>query len=390
MFKFMKKKSTKIKQQLLALIVLSFFVFSIYMVTLQQFNITSNSKDVANNIAVQLSETIIEKTFNFLMPAMLISETSANLMQSGILSSKNLDLIERSSLNFIKPHHQLSNFYFADMDGNFVMVSKQNDLFTETRLQKEDSPNQVELIKRNQQGQIISRESQPSTFVPSERPWFIGAVNTKKQFWTNLYVFHSKKYPGITASFPVIDKTNSIIGVFGVDIELQDVSSFLDGQIKNYAATALILDKENNIVAKPGELTFDTDIDGTIKPISKENLNDKFIQTAINLYEKNNKTSFNFEYKNQMFNSFVRDFPSYFGKSWKIVILLSNQNNGIQPSFSYIFLASILIGLILFITVTYKLLIKVIRYPIQLLDKSISISPNEKNSSLEKEFIKMV
>lgn len=386
----MKKKSTKIKQQLIALIAMSFFVFSIYILIIQQVNSATNSKDMANNIAIQLSETIIEKTFNFLMPAMLISETSANLMQSGILSSKNLDLIERSSLNFIKPHHQLSNFYFADMDGNFVMVSKQNDLFTETRLQKKDSPGKVELIKRNQQGQIISKESQPSTFVPSERPWFIGALNTKKQFWTNLYVFHTKKYPGITASFPVIDKENKIIGVFGVDIELQNVSSFLDGQIKNYAATALILDEKNNVVAKPGELIFDTDIDGTIKPISKENLNDKFIQTAINLYEKNNKTTFTFDYKNETFNSFVRDFPSYFGKSWKMVILLSNQNNGVQPSFSYVFFASILLGLILFIILTYKLIIKVIRYPIQLLDKSINISSNEKNAILEKEFIEMV
>ena len=386
----MKKKSTKIKQQLMALIIVSFFVFSIYILIIQQVNSATNSENMANNIATQLSETIIEKTFNFLMPAMLISETSANLMQSGILSSKNLELIERSSLNFIKPHHQLSNFYFADMDGNFVMVSKQNDLFTETRLQKKDSPNKVELIKRNQQGQIISRESQPSTFVPSERPWFIGAMNTKKQFWTNLYVFHTKKYPGITASFPVIDKENKIVGVFGVDIELQNVSSFLDGQLKNYAATALILDEKNNVVAKPGELIFNTDIDGTIKPISKEDLNDKFIQTAINLYEKNNKTTFTFDYKNDMFNSFVREFPSHFGKRWKIVILLSNQNNGIQPSFSYVFLVSILIGLMLFITLTYKLLIKVIRYPIQLLDKSIHISSNEKNRSLEKEFIEMV
>ncbi len=386
----MKKKSTKIKQQLMTLITVSFFVFSIYIFIIQQVNSATNSKDMANHIAIQLSETIIEKTFNFLMPAMLISETSANLMQSGILSSKNLDLIERSSLNFIKPHHQLSNFYFADMDGNFVMVSKQNDLFTETRLQKKDFPNKVELIKRNQQGQIISKESQPSTFVPSERPWFIGALKTKKQFWTNLYVFHTKKYPGITASFPVIDKENKIIGVFGVDIELQNVSSFLDGQIENYAATALILDEKNNVVAKPGELIFNTDIDGTIKPISKENLNDKFIQTAINLYEKNNKTTFTFDYKNETFNSFVRDFPSYFGKSWKMVILLSNQNNGVQPSFSYVFFASILLGLILFIILTYKLIIKVIRYPIQLLDKSINISSNEKNAILEKEFIEMV
>ena len=116
------KKSLIVKKNIL--VSLAIYLFSVMILFLISLQINNNLKSAAisNNITQKISETVIEKTFNFLLPAMLISETSSNLMQSGVLGPEQTDLIEKSSLNFLKPHPQLSNFYFADTQGNFVMV----------------------------------------------------------------------------------------------------------------------------------------------------------------------------------------------------------------------------------------------------------------------------
>ena len=99
-------------------------------------------------------------------------------------------------------------------------------------------------------------------------------------------MFHSKKHPGITASFPVFDKQNNVTGVFGVDIELESLSQFLETQVEQSATTIIILDEENNIVAKPGEVSFNTSLDGSIKPLSVDQLNNKLITKALELQAK--------------------------------------------------------------------------------------------------------
>tara|TARA_A100001015_G_scaffold52389_1_gene57514 strand:+ start:6064 stop:7224 length:1161 start_codon:yes stop_codon:yes gene_type:complete len=383
----MKKKSSKIKSKLLILSISFALLFFFMFFFSFQFNNNNKSNSISNNITSQVSETIIEKTFNFLLPAMLISETSANLMQSGVLKPSQTNLIEKSTLNFIKPHSQLSNFYFADLAGNFIMVSKKNNLFTETRIQSVENPSIFTILERNQQGKIISKIIEKTSFDVKTRPWFTGAIENEKQFWTNLYVFHSKKHPGITASFPVTDKRNNIIGVFGVDIELEKVSRFLENQIKNHATTAIILDENNNIVAKPGEILFNTGIDGSIKPMSVKELNDKLVLKALDRYESKNESSFHFNYNQNKYYSSVQSFPKSFGKDWKILILLTKNNLVQQSSFTVSFFFLLLALSLSLGGVFYALLLNFLNEPLRIIDKSIKVDNVNLPENIERETV---
>ena len=319
------------------------------------------------------------------MPAMLVSETSANLMQSGVLKANQTDLIEKATLNFIKPHPQLSNFYFADLSGNFIMVSKKDNLFTETRMQSATNKNTATIFKRNQQGNIVSKKNIPSTFDPKERPWFTGALDSQQQYWTNLYVFHSKKHPGITASFPVFDKSNQVLGVFGVDIEIEKVSHFLEKQIQSYAKTVLILDENKNIVAKPGEIAFNTGVDGSIKPLSVSDLNDKLIIKALEIYESKQTKTFDFKFNQQKFYTSIQAFPKNFGKDWTILVLLSQKNLVEQPLFTKNSFYMLFFSIVIFGLGFYGLILKLLQDPLRVLDKSIKVDAINVSENLEAE-----
>jgi hypothetical protein len=82
-------------------------------------------------------------------------------------------------------------------------------------------------IYRKPDGTIDRIEEQTfDGFDPRERPWYEGAKQTQQRFWSDVYIFHTSRSPGITASYPII-KQGKVLGAFGLDIPLEDLSVFV-------------------------------------------------------------------------------------------------------------------------------------------------------------------
>ncbi len=171
----------------------------------------------ASSTATQLTGRIREYLSHLSSSVRLIQE----FMENDLLDpAKPQELIRFFHL-LQKDHPAFVNVLYGDVNGTFIMVPPQ--------------PPEVHIL-----------------FDPRRRPWFKGAIDSDRVFWTPVYLFASSHRPGITASLPVHDSSGALRGVCGIDIDISTFSAFLANlQIGRQGFVSIIENRTGHIVAHP-------------------------------------------------------------------------------------------------------------------------------------------
>jgi len=110
---------------------------------------------------------------------------------------------EKFAIGALKEIPQIAEFNFADTDGNFMMM-RRNDAAggIDTKLiSNAPGARTVLWIRRNPAGDATVHEEDPNdTYDPRTRPWYAAALTTNSIVWTDVYTFFTADEPGITAS----------------------------------------------------------------------------------------------------------------------------------------------------------------------------------------------
>ena len=304
----------------------------------------------------QINRTIIEKTTNYLLPAIMISEISGNLAENSVVNINNPQQLENYLKTQIKSYPQLSRIYLAKENGDFTMIyrNEKKSLSSKTIIQK----TALETVKDyNVYEDVITTKTAKSSFDPRTRPWYYEAKEKETQIWTDLYMFYTGNRPGITASFPFYDQNTILQGVFGVDLELSAISEFLSLQKQYYESKILILNYKNEIVAQSGDIVFKTAEDGQVSPLHVNQHSDNLIKQAyqqlltLNEQDPNHSKQVKLIYQNEPYLISVVHFPAFFGKNWKVMTILpTNQllsNRVSSVTIFYIIIGLVSLGLII-------------------------------------------
>ena len=86
------------------------------------------------------------------------------------------------------------------------------------------------------------RLNKDDNYDPRLRPWYQGARKAEEIFWTDTYIFYSTE-TRITVAEPYFNAFGDLIGV-GVDIELDQLSVFLEDQQIGKEGLVFIFDKK--------------------------------------------------------------------------------------------------------------------------------------------------
>jgi hypothetical protein len=308
------------------LFVFCFFCFSIYF---DQKNL-DKKEALLYEVINQANQTIIEKTTNYLMPAVLIAETTSDLEKAGAIDVTDFSKFEQYALHVFKPHKQLAKFYYADKDGQFIMVYRNEDKTYSTKIVNPHTKKNV-IKTRNSFGTVVDIQESVSDYDARLRPWFIGAKDTEQPFWTDVYLFYTGKRPGITAAIPKYDKNNEFSGVFGVDIELEHISEFLESQLEFENSKIYIIDDKNHVISQPGGVSFTTLENGELELTKITKLVDKTLMKVMQRYKSTQEEKFIITLGETNYIASIKDFPDYLGKKWKIVILVPQKEIEFSP-----------------------------------------------------------
>ena len=150
---------------------------------------------------------------------------------------------------------QIAGFSYADPDGNFLYVTRNGKGGFDSKLvDRRDGGHLVTWTRRDAQGTVVETVQDPAdSFDPRTRPWYSGAANEGRAFWTTAYRFFTLRRPGITYAMPHYAANRRLVAVLGVDIELAALSSFLKGLEIGIHGKAMVIDAKGRMIAYPSD-----------------------------------------------------------------------------------------------------------------------------------------
>jgi signal transduction histidine kinase/ActR/RegA family two-component response regulator len=209
----------------------------------------------ATTIMENIASYTIDKAQSYLEPARKAARLTQRLSQSGIVSSKKSATMAAYFNEQLTLNPQFSGIYFGSTDGEFTMVSRYNKLAKGGFLAKyvtfPNGKRRVEKTYTAANGNMLYREFDAlDDYDPRKRPWFKQAANEKGLIWTKPYIFFTSQKPGITTASPVY-RGNEFLGVVGVDIQIDELSTFISKLQVSANGRAFILSQHGTIIAYP-------------------------------------------------------------------------------------------------------------------------------------------
>ena len=213
-----------------------------------------HARDIMDNIA----EFAVEQARHHLELAQGAAHLTKRLITAKVVSSETdrVDSLERYFFDQLAIYPHFAGIYFGTPNGNFFYVSRYqsndvNGLRTKT-IQNVDGERVVRLAYYGSQGTFLREENDPTdTYDPRQRPWYIKAKKQGKIVWTDPYVFFTSQKPGITIAGPVYRNNNQLQGIVGVDIQIDQLSTFMAKLRIGKHGRAFMMNGNMDVVAFP-------------------------------------------------------------------------------------------------------------------------------------------
>jgi len=283
----------------------------------------------ARQLMQEVSRHTIDRSEQFLEPARVTADFTRRLADADIITVKNPQILERWFYEALRLYPWFSGIYFGGTDGSFVFVKREakgakgDAAYLTKIISTQDGARTVALISRSDTFEIVTQRRDPAdTFDPRTRPWFKLAQSGKTLRWTEPYIFFTSKQPGVSATIGAYD-SDTFRGAIGVDIEIGQLSAFLNGLEIGKEGSAFILNRNGDVIAhpQPDKITVPSAEDGAAPSFVKiDKLDDPIARAAFGALQLpfgvmsiGEPVVRRFEYENR---KFLAAFSPFFNANW--------------------------------------------------------------------------
>lgn len=313
----------KLRFDILTLFLVLLLASSLVIITFSYYKsrsaIIERSKETIVRVSSLINERIVRLVEDFQQLSTVAEIFLANFSTLS-LENKPLILFIHAS---VKAYPKVQAFYIANPQGDFievidVSVAKERLGLESTNpslpknvayvlrvidRSNQSSPQEVWYYK-DENFQAIGQEiSNPVTYDPRERPWYLGTQKSKGLYWSDVYSFESTEEPGVSVSVPFFDDDGKLVAVIGADLPLNILSDFLAEQKIGKTGKAYILDRSGKVLMPLGA--------AQATPI-----NEAFLK-----FTKTHMQSFLFKAHGEDWLAYVEPLPAQFQKNWVIAIV---------------------------------------------------------------------
>ncbi|OGT42046.1 MAG: hypothetical protein A3F42_02265 [Gammaproteobacteria bacterium RIFCSPHIGHO2_12_FULL_37_34] len=304
MFGYVKDKArgyvVTLRFSLLSIFITLFAIMILTLFSVFYFHISNILLQAGLLLMERDSHTIVHELDLQLQPITSASELSANNIRENIIDPRN----EKELMGYLT--HVLNKLplthavYWGGVTGDFYYARHEpNGGMMTAIVNRHTTPPSNTYFYWDKHHQKIKQMAVPLDYDPRVRPWFQLALVKKKTIWTDVYPY-SENPPklGITVATPVFQNKKPI-GVFGIDVRLDELGRYLSSQITGKYSEIFIFDKTGRVIAPP---SF---VKSVLLPISNyelknvRNLSKPWVEQAFDEYLDHSKNLFAFKYKNE-------------------------------------------------------------------------------------------
>lgn len=207
------------------------------------------------DVMVNISNLALEQANNHLKKARSAASIDKQLLGSNVVSNEMEATggLERYFFDQLSMYPHLSALYVGGLNGNFFMVTRdsqfQPDGFLTMIIRHDNGIRTTKHIWRDSNFMLYHFENDPAnSYDPRSRIWFKKVMEQKKMVWTDPYIFYSVRKPGVTIAGPAYDQGGEIKGIIGVDIELEELSSFINNLQVGKSGKAFIIHRNGDVI----------------------------------------------------------------------------------------------------------------------------------------------
>jgi len=212
----------------------------------------------ARQIMSNVADLAKSHSANHLAMAQKTAELTVRMLTDGVLdlTDTRIEPLTRYFHNQLNLYPHFSGIYIGLPNGNFFDVRRHNkkgpDGFRTKIITHISGLKETKLIWRNSRRQIIEQKQVSNdTYDPRVRPWYNKALKHRNSIWTDPYIFFSSQKPGITVAAPCYDVKGQLVGVVGVDLEIDSLSTFFSGLKIGQNGQAFLFNSNADMVAFP-------------------------------------------------------------------------------------------------------------------------------------------
>ena len=233
----------------------------------------------------------------------------------------------------------------------------------------------------NEGERLTKEDTIPGMSDNHKEPWYVDTVKAGKPTWSSIYAWEDQPETfSISYNAPIFDNNEKLLGVLGVDMIINQLSTWLQTAWENDQGLALIMEADGNLVASSApEITF-TKQNGIIRRAHIRDTDHKIAREMHKIYfqseskgeqhtsitnPSNNPTIFNQD--DQHFLTKITPWGNEYGLDWYLVTAARvNQDWGATQRNQTIFL-SISITAILLALLINRSLIRGLLHPLSAL-----------------------
>lgn len=207
----------------------------------------------ARQILANATGESLEHTRAFLDGAQRTAATASSIFATGVVDSLDRGQLENYFVSLLQHHDAFAGMYLGTLEGEFLYVSRDADRELAYRIKRIDADRPGAVVwYRTHTAEAVAVQHEPhDEYDPRTRPWFKAALARADFVWTEPYLFFTDRKLGITAATPVRDGDGKLLGVLGIDLELEDLASFLGAHEISESGSAFIASVDGVLIAAP-------------------------------------------------------------------------------------------------------------------------------------------
>jgi signal transduction histidine kinase/ActR/RegA family two-component response regulator len=232
-----------------------------------------NGQKAVNTLANQLQDEVTQKVdqhlSNYLSTPPKMVQLTGKLMERGLLDPHDMWGLGQHFYDQIQAFENLSYINFGSPAGEFVGVGVGADLDPNKphlNITESSYPGIYDEYELDKQGNPTQKNFS-SQYNHLEDTWYTEAVAAKKLAWSDVYAWEEPLTISVSASYPVYDGKQKLIGVMSIDLLLQQIGDFLETLEISPSAKVFIFEKNGLLIGASDAEEFEQTGE-TLKQIS--------------------------------------------------------------------------------------------------------------------------
>jgi signal transduction histidine kinase len=245
-----------------AVFLVPFLLTAFLAVALVGYISYQNGQKAVNEVSHQLKKEIntrIEEHLKyFLHIPHDINRGNAAAMEREALNPNNQEPLGQYFWEQIQMFDSVTSIYFGNLAGGLANAGREGaDGQYYIILTEDFKSGPFHKYATDANGNIIELLSTVPNFDARVRPWYQNAATLGTATWSDAYILFTGQDMAVTASQPVYDSEQSLMGVVAVDLFLSHLGNFLTGLDVGQTGQSFILERSGLLIASStGEEPF--------------------------------------------------------------------------------------------------------------------------------------